>query len=298
MGQPDKSTQTLQSGIINLYKPPDITSHNAVKRVQKILRTKKAGHAGTLDPFAEGVLLVCINRATRIVQYLTELDKSYIVEAVLGIETDSYDMTGRILKKQTSVDVTEQQVRDVLKRFEGEIIQRPPVYSAIKREGVPLYRLARKGIMVEPPPRRVKIKGIRLLNFDLPYVIIEVNCSKGTYVRSLIYDMGRLLKVGATVKALKRTAIGPYRVEDSDSFEDIEARRFRLISLEQALSIFPSLRLDDRQSRLAIHGTGFFIGRELKPGRYSLIDSKGGFLGVATLKENGQLKIEKILIDK
>ncbi len=286
------------NGVINLYKPPDITSHNAVKKVQRILGVKKAGHAGTLDPFAEGVLLVCLNRATRVVEYLMDLKKEYIVEFQLGLETDTFDRTGRIIKEKDPSLVTETQLKDVLTGFTGEILQTPPVYSALKKGGVPLYKLARRGVIVEPEPRRVFIEELKLLNFTIPYVIIYIKCSKGTYVRSLVKDIGRELKVGATVSSLKRIAVGHFRVEESVSFTDIERGNFRAYSIDEVLSFVPSIELDEKQSRLASHGTGFFVKASYQKGRYRIKGQDGRLLGIGMISDDRYLKIEKIFEDK
>lgn len=285
------------NGVINLYKPPDITSHRAVKKVQAILGARKAGHAGTLDPFAEGVLLVCLNSATRIVQYLMELKKEYIVEFQLGMETDTFDITGRVIRETDPSGISESQLRDVLSGFQGEILQTPPAYSAVKKGGVPLYKLARKGIEVKAEPRRVFIEEIGLLNFNPPCAIIKVRCSKGTYVRSLVKDIGRELGVGATVRSLKRTAIGDFKADAAVGFEELKRGDFKLYSMDEVLSFIPSLILDRQQSRLAFHGTGFFVKEFTKKGRYRLKKWDGGFIGIGNLDDRGYLKIEKIFKD-
>ncbi len=285
------------NGVINLYKPPDITSHKAVKKVQGILGAKKAGHAGTLDPFAEGVLLVCINSATRIVEFLIDLKKEYIVEIQLGIETDTFDITGNTVNEKDPSHVTEEQLIDVFSNFRGEILQTPPVYSAIKKGGVPLYKLARKGITVEPEPRRVYIEELKLLNFNTPYVIISVKCSKGTYVRSLVNDIGRQLEVGAVVKSLKRTAVGNFRAEESVSLSELEAGNYRIYTIDEVLSFIPSLTLDELQSRMASHGNGFYIKEKYHKGRYRLKGPDGLLLGIGKINDNQYLKIEKIFGD-
>ncbi len=286
-----------KSGVINLYKPPGITSHKAVKEVQKILKAKKAGHTGTLDPFAEGVLLVCIIQATRISEYLTDFDKEYLVTAQLGIQTDTYDITGKVLKETDPGKITENELKAVLEKFRGEIEQTPPIFSAIKKNGIPLYKYARKGITVELKPRLVNIYEIELVKFNSPYAIIRVSCSKGTYIRSLINDIGRELLVGATVKELKRTAIGNFRIEDSDTLESIKKGEYRLYSFNESLSHLPAIILNDSQLRLAVNGTGFSYEEKQSGHLYRLLDSKGNFVGIGYLTDSNFLKIEKIFKD-
>ena len=207
------------NGVINLYKPPGITSHQATKKVQRILGASKAGHAGTVDSFAEGILLICLNDATRIAEYLLELEKEYVARIQLGKVTDTYDITGKIIKEENPDKVTAEDILRVLKRFTGETMQIPPMYSAIKVKGVPLHKLARKGLVIQRQERRVTISMIELLKYEPPEFVIKVRCSKGTYIRSLAYDIGKELRVGAVVKELKRTAIGDFNEEGSATFE-------------------------------------------------------------------------------
>ncbi|NOX19833.1 MAG: tRNA pseudouridine(55) synthase TruB [Nitrospirae bacterium] len=287
-----------ESGVINLYKPPGITSHKAVKEVQKILKAKKAGHTGTLDPFAEGVLLVCINQATRISEYLTGFDKEYLVTAQLGLQTDTFDITGKVIKETDPGGIKEDDLKAVLENFRGEIEQIPPLFSAIKKNGIPLYKYARKGITVELKPRLVNIYEIELVKFNLPYAIIRVSCSKGTYIRSLIHDIGRELLVGATVKELKRIAIGKFHIKEADTIESIKAGQYHLYSLNESLSHLPFLLLNNNQLRLAVNGTGFAIDKMGEPGDIiRLLDRNGNFIGIGRIAGNNFLKIQKIIKD-
>ncbi|MBI5026754.1 MAG: tRNA pseudouridine(55) synthase TruB [Nitrospirae bacterium] len=201
--------------VINLDKAEGISSHEATTQVKKVFNAKKAGHAGTLDPMATGILLVCLNRATRIVSYLAVLDKEYVVTAKLGEATDTQDSSGRIISKKEVPRLQVQEIEDVLKSFEGKSLQRPPIFSALKHKGTPLYKLARKGLEVHSDLREINIKKIELENVDLPYITFNVACSKGTYVRALCDDIGKQLGVGAHMYALKRTGVGPFRIEDS-----------------------------------------------------------------------------------
>jgi len=208
-------------GILIVNKPQGWTSHDVVARVRQLTRQKRVGHAGTLDPMATGVLLVCLGRATRVVEYLITSDKKYRAVMRLGIETDTYDADGQVLATQP-VNLDESTLRGALERFVGEIDQVPPMYSALKREGKPLYKLARKGVQVEREPRRVTIHGIMLREWQSPHAMIDVHCSPGTYIRSLAHDVGAALGCGAHLAALTRLASGSFTLEDAVTLEALE----------------------------------------------------------------------------
>jgi tRNA pseudouridine55 synthase len=284
-----------KTGVINLYKPPDITSHKAAKKVQTILGANKAGHTGTLDPFAEGILLVCLNEATRIAEYLVTLDKEYVVQVQFGIATDTHDITGKVLKTCSVGNITLEDVRRTLTTFLGEIQQEPPLYSAVKVKGVPLYKLARKGLTAERRKRVVSIYEIDIIDFSLPHLLFRMRCSKGTYVRSLVSDLGSDLQTGAIVKALKRTSIGHFAEESASTFDDMESERFRLYTMDEALSHLDDLKLQKQQYDLARHGTGFFTKDEFKPGQIIKLRSPSGKLfGMGKMKAKGLVKIDKV----
>jgi len=283
-------------GIINLYKPTGITSYKATQKVQKLVGAYKAGHAGTLDPEAEGILLVCLNEATRISEYLSELDKQYIVKIKFGLTTDTYDITGNILLKKDPSQITKKMILEQLKNFFGEIQQEPPMFSAIKKHGIPLYKLARKGIIIKRKKRLVKIYNIELLDYIDNEAIISVVCSKGTYIRSLVNDIGKALKVGAVVKELKRTRIGDFSYKTAVSFEDIEKGKFKIYSIDEALKHLQAILLGPKEYKLAVYGTGFKIPLCYKKGTLiRLLDPKGKFFAIGVIKNKGELKIEKVL---
>ncbi len=208
--------------IINLNKPRGITSHDAVQKVKSILSLFKAGHAGTLDPVATGVLLICCNMATRISGYLSELDKEYIVTMRLGFKTDTMDTEGTITKKMDTSFVTESMIEGVLKEYTGTILQTPPMFSAIKHKGVPLYKLARKGISLKREKRPVHIYSIELMHFENPFLTLRVSCSKGTYIRSLGNDIAESAGTYGHVFSLKRTKVGKYNIHHSVDINDLE----------------------------------------------------------------------------
>jgi tRNA pseudouridine55 synthase len=232
------------NGVVIVDKPAGITSHDAVARVRKILGVKKAGHTGTLDPMATGVLAVCVGEGTKIASFLSGDDKVYEATMRLGVRTDTQDMTGQIVTEQEP-RVTEADVKAVLADFAGTITQVPPQYSAVKVRGKALYKWARRGIRVEPPPREVEIREILLQGIELPGVRFTVTCSKGTYVRTLCADMGDRLGCGAALERLRRTRSGIFREEDAvrldgDSDDGIRAKLEQgMIPMSRAL---PGLR--------------------------------------------------------
>ncbi|HET6514731.1 MAG TPA: tRNA pseudouridine(55) synthase TruB [Thermodesulfovibrionales bacterium] len=201
--------------VINIDKPGDLSSQQAVTTVKKIVGTRKAGHAGTLDPLATGVLLVCTGEATKVTRFLADLDKEYIALMKLGEKTDTLDSEGVIVKRTDNIRLEREDLEKTIERFVGRVAQIPPMYSAIKVGGKRLYTFARKGMELERPERTVEISRIEITRFDLPWLEIRVLCSKGTYIRTLCDDLGDALGVGAHVTALRRTRIGNFRVEDS-----------------------------------------------------------------------------------
>ncbi|NTW99568.1 MAG: tRNA pseudouridine(55) synthase TruB [Geobacteraceae bacterium] len=209
-------------GFVVIDKPAGITSHDVVSRVRRILGTRKVGHTGTLDPFATGVLPIAVNDGTKAIPFLDEGIKCYEALMQLGVATDTLDMTGTVLRECDFSSVSEGQLLDAFTRFTGPILQIPPMYSAIKQGGQPLYKLARMGHEVERAPRPVEIHSIELLSFTAPYVSIRVTCSRGTYVRTLADDIGALLGCGAALKELRRTASGPFEIRAAHTLEELE----------------------------------------------------------------------------
>ena len=190
------------NGIVNIYKEKGYTSHDVVAVLRKVVGQKKIGHTGTLDPDATGVLPVCLGRATKVCELLTDHDKTYEALLLLGKTTDTQDISGEVLEERDPGDLTEEEVRSCIESFIGEYDQIPPMYSALKVNGKKLYELAREGKTVERKSRKVQIHGIRILEMNLPHVRMEVDCSKGTYIRTLCHDIGEKLQVGAVWKNL------------------------------------------------------------------------------------------------
>lgn len=216
-------------GVLNVLKPPGMTSHDVVSQMRRIFRIKKVGHAGTLDPQAAGVLPICIGQATRLVEYLSGDDKEYFCRLTLGIKTTTQDAWGDILEKKSCEHVSLEDIEVVLKRFRGKITQKTPMFSAVKINGVPLYKMARAGKTVETRSREVMIKYIRFVEFNSPEIALVVGCSKGTYIRTLCNDIGEALQVGAHMSFLIRTSVGDFSIEDSLTMEQIEELREKAV---------------------------------------------------------------------
>jgi tRNA pseudouridine55 synthase len=235
------------SGILNVDKPPGMTSHDVVDAVRRIAGQRKVGHAGTLDPMATGVLLVCLGQATRVAEYLMAGRKRYRATIVLGTATDTYDADGQVANSDGRSDFSRTEIEQALAHFQGKIQQVPPLYSALKREGQPLYKLARQGKEVEVEARPVEIDEIILLDWTSPHLIVEVACSPGTYIRSLAHDLGRRLGSWAHLGALVRLSSGHFSLEGATSLERLEEAfqhgqesRY-LLSMDEALLDWPAL---------------------------------------------------------
>jgi tRNA pseudouridine55 synthase len=228
------------TGFLIIDKPSGMTSHDVVDRVRRKLNIRKVGHLGTLDPLATGVLVMAIGQATKLVKYFIDDDKKYLTTVRLGTVTDSQDLDGKIISQNDDIDITREQLEQGLESFIGEIDQIPPMVSAKKVKGQRLYKLHRKGIEVERDPKKVTIKSIVLKEFDLPSAVFEVECSKGTYVRTLCSDLGEKLGTGGAMSALVRLRSGFFLLEDAlelEQFEEMEEDRIVRKILSPALAI-------------------------------------------------------------
>lgn len=233
------------NGILVLDKPKGITSTQAVNAVNRILKVKRAGHTGTLDPFATGVLPICINQATKIIPFLNGGLKRYDALLELGISTDTLDVTGRVLEEREVPDLSENSVIDVFSKYKGKINQVPPMYSAVKKDGVRLYKYARKGIEVERKPRAVFVKEIELVEFNPPLLRIVVECSRGTYIRVLASDIAQELGCGGHLRELRRTLSEGFTIDDAVTLEDLEKGSQQVTDLNDALPHLPRLNITD-----------------------------------------------------
>jgi tRNA pseudouridine55 synthase len=287
------------TGVLNLLKPPGMTSHDVVDVVRRLLRTKRVGHAGTLDPGAAGVLLVCAGEATRIVEYLMEGTKSYRAEVTFGVTTTTEDAQGTIVSEQSAADVTEERLRDVLTQFIGDIEQTPPMASAVQVGGKRLHELARRGETVGRPKRQVHVDEIQLLRFtagERAVALLDVTCSKGTYVRTLAADVGAALGCGAHLSFLVRTRVGRFRLEESLTLEELqvgtENGTLTLIPLNDALSHIAQVTLDEIATKKIRNGQSIsaegihHIGDLLR-----LCDEQGRLVAIAQCVENQKKEI-------
>lgn len=286
--------------IINLNKPKGISSQQAVTQVKRILGVRKAGHAGTLDPIATGVLLVCTGEATKIARFLSDLYKEYIAVVKLGERTDTYDSEGEVVQTCEGFSFKKEEIENVLMRFTGTIEQTPPMYSAIKRCGKPLYRLARKGIMVERSKRTVMIHGIEITGFNLPLLEMKISCSKGTYIRSLCDDIGEALGVGAHITELNRTQVGDFSIEDSVTLDDLkktpETAIVKFRGIDAALGHLRELSLTDREFAGAKHGLPLkCLDFSFLPNEYIKLKDPSGSLFAIGRAINSLIKIERML---
>lgn len=231
-------------GVMVLDKPRGCTSAQALNRVKKAVGAKKAGHTGTLDPFATGVLPVCFNQATKAIPYLGDDIKEYEAEMTLGISTDTMDDTGTVTGRVDAEHIGRDDVEEVIQGFMGEIMQVPPMYSAAKVSGTKLYALARAGKEIERKPKRVTIEEIRLLHFSCPKATFYVRCSRGTYVRVIASDAGRKLGCGAHLSELRRLRSGPFTLSGASSIEDVESGNYNILPLEEVLGGYPRVHLE------------------------------------------------------
>ncbi len=263
------------NSIVNIYKPAGPSSFSMVQSVKNTLNVKKAGHIGTLDPLAEGVLPICLNQSTKIIQFLTHLNKGYSATMKLGESTDTQDSTGKIISTGDPKNISEKTIKDVLKKFIGKHKQTPPMYSAKKKNGVPLYKLARNGITINRDPVTVNIYSIDFLEKDGNQVIFKVVCSAGTYIRTLCHDIGLILGCGAHLTQLIREQVGHFDVESSVTLEELNHAQAqgtltdKLLKTEQALDFLPEIRINSEEKKLIIHGLPILKGSVQKvPGEF------------------------------
>ncbi len=279
------------NGIINVYKPLGLSSHGVVSRVRHILNMKRVGHTGTLDPMAEGVLPICVGQGTKASDMLTDSDKQYRAVLRLGVVTDSQDMQGEVLEER-DVTCTEEAVINVVNSFVGEISQIPPMYSAIKVGGKKLYELARKGVEIERKPRQVTIKNIVIEDISLPLVTILVDCTKGTYIRTLCHDIGEKLGCGGVMDSLVRTKAGGFSIEAAVSLEQLEADGGEkyLVDLNRVFGIYPAVTVDAKgESRVR---NGLTIKADVTDGTYRVVGINGELLCISQATD-GVLKMQK-----
>lgn len=286
----------MVSGIINVLKPPGMTSHDVVSFVRRLYGIKRVGHAGTLDPAAAGVLPVFIGQATRLIEYTTDTDKSYRAELIFGVETDTGDDTGKIIRTAEVVMPPEEKIIEVLNSFQGTIEQTPPMFSAIKIDGRKMYELARAGITVDLPAKRVVIHDIAMIEKRPNGILFDVTCSKGTYIRSLCVDIGRKLNLPAVMSFLVRTRVGIFLLGEAKTLEELEEDSLgAVIPPDNALRHMNAVILSSAEAEAFRHGQLLKCDKHY-PGLLRIYQEKGSFLGVARqLPDSYQLKPVKVL---
>lgn len=263
----------MYNGIINIYKEKGFTSHDVVAKMRGICKQKKIGHTGTLDPDAQGVLPVCLGSGTKLCEMLTDKDKEYVAELLLGVETDTQDISGQVLKQCEPV-MEEETVRQAIMSFQGDYMQVPPMYSALKVNGKKLYELARNGKEVERQARLVVIHELEILDMQLPVIKIRVLCSKGTYIRTLCADIGTKLGCGGTMKSLLRTKVGIFELEEAITLAQLEQIRntvgieSRIYTVDSVFDKCPKLHVSEEHRRLLENGNAFYSKHTVEKIKY------------------------------
>lgn len=300
-------------GILNINKPAGMTSFDVVTRVKRLTGQRHSGHAGTLDPQATGVLPICLGQATRVVEYLFNETKTYRAVLRIGITTDTYDSTGKVIMEKDASPINREQIEEALKSFQGNITQTPPMYSALKHNGQPLYKLARTGIEVERKSRPVRIDSLQILDWQSPLLTLDIVCGKGTYIRSLAHDLGQKLGCGANMQDLTRLRVGPFKIEESLNLLQMEEIAKSgdwqpyLFPIDYVLMDFPVLVVNEEQRCSLIHGSPVSLSLRANPPTTSMEDKQicrvytedGSFLGMVRYQsENQRWQPEKIFWQK
>ena len=290
------------NGVLNIFKPKGMSSFDAVRVVKKVAGTGKVGHTGTLDPEATGVLPICIGKATKIIDYIMDSEKVYEVTLKLGIRTTTYDLEGEVLEEIDPSHLTEEEILNAINSFKGEYSQIPPMYSALKQNGVRLYELARKGIEVERKGRLVNIYNLEDIKINNPYISMKVTCSKGTYIRSLCYDIGEKLGVFATMMQLNRVKTSVFSQEKSININELTKENINdyILSMEEALEKYDKIVVNKKYVKLLVNGVRVADGRFTKDKvinnkLYRVYDDENNFIGLGERNDAG-FKIEKLLI--
>ncbi|ACS97355.1 pseudouridine synthase [Aggregatibacter aphrophilus NJ8700] len=304
MSKPRKRGRDIH-GVFLLDKPQGMSSNDIMQKVKRIFQANKAGHTGALDPLATGMLPICLGEATKFSQFLLDADKRYLVTAKLGERTDTSDAEGQIVETR-EVKVKTPEILTALEQFRGDILQVPTMFSALKHNGKPLYEYARQGITVEREARPITIFELNFIEYNAPYLTLEVHCSKGTYIRTLVDDLGEVLGCGAHVTMLRRTAVADYPTEkmlDWNALQSLAAQQdlalldALLLPMDTAVAKLPTLTLDESQAQ----GIGF--GQRVKfnnpnslQGQVRLFSHENRFLGVAVIDENNVIRPQRLVV--
>ena len=304
MSKPRKRGRDIH-GVFLLDKPQGMSSNDIMQKVKRIFQANKAGHTGALDPLATGMLPICLGEATKFSQFLLDADKRYLVTAKLGERTDTSDAEGQIVESR-EVKVKTPEILTALEQFRGNILQVPTMFSALKHNGKPLYEYARQGITVEREARPITIFELNFIEYNAPYLTLEVHCSKGTYIRTLVDDLGEVLGCGAHVTMLRRTAVADYPTEKMLDWhtlqslaeqQDLALLDALLLPMDTAVAKLPALTLDENQTQ----GIGF--GQRIKfdnpnrlQGQVRLFSHENRFLGVAMIDENNVIRPQRLVV--
>ena len=304
MSKPRKRGRDIH-GVFLLDKPQGMSSNDIMQKVKRIFQANKAGHTGALDPLATGMLPICLGEATKFSQFLLDADKRYLVTAKLGERTDTSDAEGQVVETR-EVKVKTPEILTALEQFRGNILQVPTMFSALKHNGKPLYEYARQGITVEREARPITIFELNFIEYNAPYLTLEVHCSKGTYIRTLVDDLGAALGCGAHVTMLRRTAVADYPTEkmlDWNALQSLAAQQdlalldALLLPMDTAVAKLPALTLDENQTQ----GIGF--GQRIKfnnpnrlQGQVRLFSHENRFLGVAVIDENNVIRPQRLVV--
>ena len=304
MSKPRKRGRDIH-GVFLLDKPQGMSSNDIMQKVKRIFQANKAGHTGALDPLATGMLPICLGEATKFSQFLLDADKRYLVTAKLGERTDTSDAEGQIVETR-DVNVKTPEILTALERFRGNILQVPTMFSALKHNGKPLYEYARQGITVEREARPITIFELNFIEYNAPYLTLEVHCSKGTYIRTLVDDLGEALGCGAHVTMLRRTAVADYPTEKMLDWnalqalaepQDLSSLDALLLPMDTAVAKLPALTLNESQTQ----GIGF--GQRIKfdnsnrlQGQVRLFSHENRFLGVAVIDENNVIRPQRLVV--
>ena len=304
MSKPRKRGRDIH-GVFLLDKPQGMSSNDIMQKVKRIFQANKAGHTGALDPLATGMLPICLGEATKFSQFLLDADKRYLVTAKLGERTDTSDAEGQIVETH-EVKVKTPEILTALEQFRGDILQVPTMFSALKHNGKPLYEYARQGITVEREARPITIFELNFIEYNAPYLTLEVHCSKGTYIRTLVDDLGEVLGCGAHVTMLRRTAVADYPTEkmlDWNALQSLAAQQdlslldTLLLPMDTAVAKLPTLTLNESQAQ----GIGFgqrvkFDNSNRLQGQVRLFSHENRFLGVAVIDENNVIRPQRLVV--
>lgn len=298
-----KRVRRAVHGVLILDKPKGFSSNAALQKVRWLLNAEKAGHTGSLDPLATGVLPLCFGEATKFSQYLLDADKGYETLMQLGVTTSTGDAEGEVLERR-EVAVTREDIEALLPRFRGDIQQVPPMYSALKKDGQPLYKLARAGEVVEREARSVTISQLELLAFENGQARLSVSCSKGTYIRTLVEDLGHLLGCGAHVAELRRTQAGPFTLAQAVSLEELEKAhaeggaealdRF-LLPVDCGLQDWPVVQLTEHSAYYWLHGQPVRAPGAPAQGLMRVEDHEGRFIGIGEASDDGRVAPRRLI---